>query len=88
MGVAAGAVPLPDKLTACGLPLAVSLMLTEAVSLPPAVGVNVTLIVQLAPAASELPQVLVWAKALALAPVIATLVMLNVALPSLVRVTI
>jgi hypothetical protein len=63
-------------------------MLTEAVSLPLAVGVNVTLIVQWAPAASELPQVLVWAKALALAPVIATLVMLNVALPSLVRVTI
>ena len=80
--------PLPDKLTACGLPLALSLMLSEAVSLPLAVGVNVTLIVQLAPAASELPQVLVWAKALALAPVIATLVMLNVAVPLFVRVTV
>jgi hypothetical protein len=34
-------------------------MLTEAVRLPPAVGVKVTLIVQFAPAATELPQVLV-----------------------------
>jgi hypothetical protein len=63
-------------------------MLTEAISLPLAVGVKVTLIVQLAPAATELPQVVAWAKALALAPVMARLVMLNVALPLLVKVTV
>ena len=36
-----------------------------------------TLIVQLPPAATELPQLLVWAKSLALVPVIARLVMVN-----------
>ena len=53
------AVPVPERLTVCGLPLALSVMLTEAVRLPLAEGVKVTLIVQLAPAATELPQVLV-----------------------------
>ena len=57
--LATGAVPVPERLTDCGLPLALSVMLTEAVSLPVADGVKVTVIVQLAPAASELPQVLV-----------------------------
>jgi hypothetical protein len=83
-----GAVPVPERLTAWGLPPALSLMLIEAARLPLAVGVKVTLTVQLAPAASELPQVLVWAKSLALAPAIARLVMLNVALRLLVRVTV
>jgi len=53
------AVPLPEKLTVCGLPVALSEMLTEAVRVPLAEGVSVTLIVQLALAATELPQVLV-----------------------------
>ena len=53
------AVPVPERLTVSGLPLALSVMLTEAVRLPLAAGVNVTLIVQLAPAATELPQLLV-----------------------------
>jgi hypothetical protein len=52
-------VPVPKKLTVCGLPLALSVMLTEAVRLPLAEGVKVTLMVQLALAATELPQVLV-----------------------------
>jgi hypothetical protein len=59
---------------------------TEAVRVPLAEGVKVTLIVQLVPAATELPQVLVRAKSLALAPVSAMLVILNAALPELVRV--
>jgi len=54
-----GAVPVPKRLTVCGLPLALSVMLTAAVRLPLAEGMNVTLIVQLAPGATELPQVLV-----------------------------
>ena len=53
----AAAVPIPDRLTACGLPLALSLMLIEAARLPVAAGVKVTLIVQFAPAATGLPQV-------------------------------
>jgi hypothetical protein len=81
-------VPVPDKLTVWGLPLALSLMLTEAVRLPLAVGVKVTLMVQLPPAATELPQVLVWAKSPALLPATAMLVMLKAALPVLLRVTV
>ena len=82
------AVPVPERLTDCGLPLALSVMLTEAVRLPLAAGVNVTLMVQLAPAATELPHVLVWAKSLALVPVKARLVMLKAAVPVLLRVTV
>ena len=52
--------------------------------LPRAVGVKVTLMEQLAPAATEAPQVLVWAYG-ALA---AMLVMFNAAVPELVRVTV
>jgi hypothetical protein len=48
--------------------------------------VNITAIAQLAPAATELPHVLVCAKLLALVPVTAMLVMLKVALPGLLRV--
>jgi len=84
--LARAAVPVPERLTACGLPLALSVMLTEAVRLPLAAGLNVTLMVQLALAATELPQVLVWAKSLALVPVSARLVMLKAALPVLLRV--
>jgi len=53
------AVPVPDRLTACGLPLELSAMLTEAVSALAKEGLKVTLIVQLPPAPTELPQVLV-----------------------------
>jgi len=55
-----GAVPVPVRPAVCGLPLASSAMLTEAVRLPVALGVNVTLIVQVPLlAATELPQLLV-----------------------------
>ena len=84
----AATVAVPERATICGLPLALSVMLTEAERLPLAVGVKVTLIVQLLLAATELPQVLVWAKSLALAPVIARLVMLKAAVPVLLRVTV
>ena len=85
--LATGAVPVPERLTVCGLPLALSVMLTEAVRLPLAAGVNVTRIVQLVLAATELPHVLLCAKSLALVPVSARLVMLKAALPVLLRVT-
>ena len=84
--LAKAAVPVPERLTVCGLPLALSVMLTEAVRLPLAAGLNVTLIVQLALAATELPHVLVCAKSLALVPVRARPVMLKAPLPVLLRV--
>jgi hypothetical protein len=57
--------PVPVRLTVCVVPATpplLSVMVRVAVSEPPAVGVKVTLIVQLAPAATLLPQLLVWAK--------------------------
>jgi hypothetical protein len=44
--------PVPVRLTVCGLPAALSVMLSVAVRVPTAVGVNVTLMVQLDPAAT------------------------------------
>ena len=82
----AAAVPVPERVTVCGLPLALSATLSVAERVPLAEGVKVTLVVQLPPAATELPQVLVWAKLLALVPESAMLVMLNAALPPLVSV--
>ena len=52
-------VPVPERLTVWGLPLALSATLSAAVRAPLAEGVNVTLIVQLAPATTELLQLLV-----------------------------
>jgi hypothetical protein len=57
--VATEAVPVPVKVTDCGLLGALSVILIEAVRLPEAEGVKVTLIVQAPFAATELPQVLV-----------------------------
>ena len=79
---------MPDSSTVCGLPLALSVTPSEAVRVPRAEGVNITAIAQLAPAATELPHVLVCAKSPALVPVTAMLVMLKVALPVLLRVTV
>ena len=75
------AVPLRATDTKPGAPL--SLMVTEPVSVPAAFGVNVTLMLQLAPAARLAPQLLVSAKA----PETLMLVMLNAAVPVLLRVT-
>jgi hypothetical protein len=55
----AGAVPVPVRLTVCGLPVALSVRVTAALRDPLAVGLKVTLIVQLAPAATLDPQLLV-----------------------------
>src|SRR5260370_710195 len=75
--------PIPVRLTDCGLPEALSVMLRVPVRLPDAVGVNGTLMVQFAPAATELPQVLVWAKS----PLAETPVRFSEALPVLESVT-
>jgi hypothetical protein len=85
---AENATPVPESPTVCGLSEALSVAVTEALRAPVACGVNVTLMVQLAPAATDVPQVLVWAKSLMLVPVTATLVRESAALPELVSVTV
>ena len=80
-------VPVPERLTDWGLPVALSVMARAAVRLPLAEGLKVTLMAQLEPAASELPQLFVCAKSLAFEPKTAMLEMLKSALPELLRVT-
>jgi len=82
----AAPVPVPVKVALCGLPLALSETLTVPVRLPMAAGVKVTLIVQLPPAATEVPQVLVWAKSLAFVPPTEMAAIDRLAPPVLVRV--
>jgi len=79
--------PVPERLTDWGLPVALSLMARAAERLPAAAGVKVTLMLQEAPAATELPQLLVSPKSPALTPKTAMLVTLKAELPELVRVT-
>lgn len=79
--------PVPLRLTLCGLPDALSETVSAAARLPVAPGVKLTLKLQLAPAATELPHVFVSAKSPALAPLTVTLVTLRAALPLLVSVT-
>jgi hypothetical protein len=57
--LAVAEVPVPERLTVWGLPVALSVILTEADRLPVAFGSKVRLIVQFAPGATELPQLLV-----------------------------
>ena len=79
--------PDPVRPAVCGLPVALSVTVTVALLVPDAAGVKVTLMVQLPAAATELPQLLLWAKSPALVPVTAILVTLRAALPELDRVT-
>ena len=78
-------VPVPLKLTVCGLVGALSVIVIVPVGVPAPVGVKVTEIVQLALALRLEPQLLVWTKTLL---AIEILVMLSVAFPLLVRVTV
>jgi hypothetical protein len=78
-----GAVPVPVRLTVWVARLALSVMVTAPVLVPVAVGLKVTLRVQLALAARLEPQVLVWEKS----PLTVMLVMLRVALPVFLSVT-
>src|SRR2546428_544881 len=84
--------PVPASDTDCGLPGASSVMVTVAVRALAAVGVNVRLRRQLAPATTVAPFVQVvpaaMAKSPGFKPARAMLVMLRVAVPLLVRVTV
>jgi len=79
-------VPVPERDTDCGLPLALSVTVSEAVRAPIAEGVRDIRIVQLLPAATEEPQVLFSVKSAGSAPVKAMLVMLKAALPGLLKI--
>jgi hypothetical protein len=85
---ATGPAPVPDRATACGLPVALSLILSVAVRLPTAVGRNVTLTVQLPPAARELPQVVVREKFDAFVPPTVMLEIVSDAVPVFRRVSV
>ena len=75
---------MPVRLTVCGLPVALSVMVIVPGWLPVAVGVKVTVMVQLALAASEAPQVLVCAYCV----LAAMLVKVREAVPELVSVSV
>ena len=82
-----GAVPVPVSVTLCGLPLALSVIDSEAVRLPVAVGVNVTFTVVLLPGVTVIVGVpAVKAKSPAFAPVSAKAVIDKFAVPVLVSV--
>jgi len=74
---------VPLSATCCGLPLALSLILSAPVRLPEAVGVKVRLMVQLALTARLAGQLLLCAKS----PLLARPLILNAALPLLVSTT-
>ena len=83
-----GAVPVPVRETAWGLPEALSVMDTAALRLPVAVGLKVTVIVQFALAATLAPHVFVCEKSPLFTPVMMMPEPLNVstAFPVLVNV--
>ena len=71
----------------CGEPVALSVMVTAAVSAPVTVGVKCPWMVQFAPAARLDPQVFANTNEEAFAPVTLMLAMAKAALPVLVKVT-
>ena len=85
---AVGITPVPLNATCCGDPVALSVTVSTALKAAAVAGVKVTAIEQFEPAASELPQVLVWAKLEAFVPVMAMVLMLNAALPAFDKVTV
>lgn len=80
--VAVAPLPVPLRLTVCGLLGALSVSVSAPVRLPMAVGVNVTLIVQPAFGAIGAGQLLVWEKS----PLAAITRGVSIPVPVLVRV--
>ncbi len=81
--VATAAVPVPLSVTAAGAGLLLLLSVSEPLRFPMVVGVKTRLMVQLAPAATEVPQLLLWLKS----PLAAMLVTERGAVPLLLSVT-
>ena len=91
VSVAVDAVPVPERLKVCGLPLASSVTVKVAVRPAVAVGVNVTLMVQLELAASVegvIGQLFVWPKSPGFVPPRAMLLMVSGAVPVFESVTV
>jgi len=84
---AGGVRPVPDSAMLCGEPLALSVMVTAAVSAPVVAGVKWPWMAQFAPAATLVPQLFANTKEEASAPVTAMLVMVKGPVPVLVSVT-
>jgi len=81
-------VPVPVSLTVCGVPVALSITSSVAVSAPVAMGFIATEIVQLLPAVRVVPQVVaVFTNDARLVPVMTIVVISSVALPVFLRVT-
>jgi hypothetical protein len=79
--------PVPVSGTATGVAGAATLTFKFALKGPVELGLNVTLIVQLAPTARVVPQLLVWLKRFAFAPLKLILMPLSVAVPVFVTIT-
>ena len=89
-GGGSGFIPIPERLTLCGLPEALSATVRLALRLPVAAGVKVTLMVQLELGPSVdgyMGQLLVWPKSALMVPVKKILVMVSGALPVFESVT-
>src|SRR5437588_822265 len=78
------AVPAPERVTVCGLPAALSVIVTAPVRVPTRRSSDLRLMAQFAPAASDVPQVVVCAKS----PMAAMPVMVRAVLPVFDSVTV
>lgn len=81
----APAFPVPMRVTVCGLPDALSVIVMAALRAPIAVGEKVTEMLQLKPALTALPQLFVCAKSPLLVPVTVRLVIVSLAVPVLLK---
>jgi hypothetical protein len=86
--VGAEETPVPESATVCGDPPALSATLIFALRDPVVDGVNVTEIVHDASAKRDDEQVFVWEKSAAFVPVIEMPILVMVALPEFVSVTV
>lgn len=82
-----GITALPDSVTVCGLPTALSVMVKTPVAEPVVVGTNVTLKMQLAPTATDIPVTQVVLLLRANSALVVTPEIVRAALPVFVRVT-
>jgi hypothetical protein len=81
---ATGPMPVPLKLTPGRGPVVLLFKPKEPLPVPRAVGAKVTFTVQVAPAATDVPQLFVWAKS----PAITKVLIVRAVLPVLLRVTV
>ena len=88
VGEIAKPMPVPVKVTVCGDPGALSVIVIDAFRPPATLGENVTTMLQLPPAATVVPQLLLWVKSAGLAPVTVMLLTASGTLPVFDSVTV